>query len=107
MKKANKNMSLCSIATRVSHNIVKDVKKTLFDVSVRNDDVLNALLLKCTKQNQVIDLCAKYQKSYDFCTSKLVELNLCKSIDHASKRVKRHKKVDIESAINSRLSVLK
>lgn len=106
-KKAKKNESLRSIAARVSHNVSKEIKDALFVASVRNDDTLNAKLLLCTKQNQVIDLCAKYQKTFDFCTNKLVELNLCKSINHAIARVKRHKKADIESAINSRLSNLK
>jgi hypothetical protein len=108
MKKIVKKInSLRSIASRVSANVSKEIKASLFVASMRNDDVLSALLVKCTKQNQVIDLCAKYQKSFDFCVNKLVELNLCKSTDHASKRVKRHKKIDIESAINSRLSNLK
>jgi hypothetical protein len=104
MKKANKISSLRSIASRVTHNITKDIKAIFAE---KSDDTFSLLLSKCTKQNQIIDLCAKYAKTFDFCANALVEKMLCKSIEHAQARIKRHKKNDIETAINSRLSNLK
>ena len=60
MKKANKISSLRSIASRVTHNISRDVKSLFAE---KNDDAFTLLLSKCTKQNQIIDLCAKYAKT--------------------------------------------
>jgi hypothetical protein len=58
-------------------------------------------------QNILIDLCAYNKKTFTETQSLLVMTNLCKSLEHASSRMKRHYASDINTAKSKRYLAFK
>ena len=88
----NKRNAIALKSCKISTNLLK----------VNDDNQLNDILLRCSKQNQVIDVCFKNDKTLTETAQELLNRNMFTSLDYAIKRVKRHIKRDVVHAIAKR-----
>jgi hypothetical protein len=97
IKEVKRFQSLFNVTKRIAHCTSKDTKK------IFKNATFDKLISACRKQNEIIDVCALYKCTVDETAYLLTQSSLCRSFDDAIKRVKRHKKNDIEHAIEARV----
>lgn len=71
-------------------------------IVAQDSDALTALLARCKTQAQMIDVSVKNNMSISETATSLVAFNLCKTIEDAEKRIKRHRRFDADSRIAKR-----
>jgi hypothetical protein len=91
-----------TIIIRRNHIALKESKVKVNINKAIDEDTFNNMLSMCKSQASVIQLCVENNKLLSYTEDLLVKLDLCKTIEDAHKRVKRHINNDKSSRIVKR-----
>ena len=105
MNKNQERLERSAIVNRINAAYKNNAIK-INTIKLDSIDTLNSKLALCTTQASLIDLALKNHLTVSDTASKLVETKLCKSIDAAYARIKRHKNHDEESRIVKRAFII-